>query len=109
MNRSRRAYVIVEVTIKDERMYQGYVRRVRPIIRAYQGECSVMDAIGVHDEAIRSLEHVVTISFESKYQLERCFGSEEYQEIAPLLELSARTRFSVCDGESEQRVLYACA
>lgn len=84
--------VISTTKILDEKNYNEYVKRARPIIESYGGEYLLQS-----DKFIASkdweAEKIVIIKFESKEQLDKCFQSPEYQEIIPLREGSIESKF----------------
>lgn len=72
--------------------YFDYIKAVKPIVRKYHGRYIV------RSEKITALStdwkpnRVIIIEFDTREQLELCFSSEEYQQIAYLRENSVDSK-----------------
>ena len=87
-------YFIVTAYFDGEKKedYRKYIKAVKPIVEKYQGRYLICS------EKITALgskwkpDRVIIIEFETREQLERCFASEEYKQIAWLRETSVDSR-----------------
>jgi uncharacterized protein (DUF1330 family) len=92
------AYFLAEIeSIHDRGKYDEYKQKVTPIIRKFGGEyvfrCERLTPLS----RSRSAERVVLIRFESREQLQRCFGSDEYASIAHLREKSTASKAMIIE------------
>lgn len=77
---------------KDKAEYLEYIKAVKPIVNKYHGRYIV------RSEKITPLSsdwrpnRVIIIEFETRAQLEMCFSSEEYKQIALLRENSVDSK-----------------
>jgi len=91
-------YLIIEISITDAATYSRYVDQVFDIVSRHGGRYLARGgkltpvAGGWHPERI------ILIEFDSAEQVQQCFSSTEYREIAPLREQSAISRAIVVEG-----------
>ena len=91
-------YLMIEISIKNPEMYSGYVDKVFGLVSRYGGRYLARGgkitpvAGGWHPE------RVILIEFDSAEQVEKCFASAEYREIAPLREQATISRAIIVDG-----------
>ncbi len=91
-------YMIVELEVLDPETYARYVERVPALVQKHGGRYVV------RGDAVTPLgggwdpERIVVIEFESADQMERCFASEEYRQLAPLRESSTVSRSILVEG-----------
>lgn len=77
---------------KDRGAYLQYIKRVKPIVDKYNGRYIA------RSESVTSLseewkpDRVIIIEFDTREQLEKCFSSEEYRNIALLRENSVDSK-----------------
>lgn len=86
------AYFLVEILeITDVGMYGKYIDSVKSVVEKGGGEYVI------RTDRVRSLfggpapARVILIRFKDTQSLNDCFGSEEYERIAPLREMSTRS------------------
>ncbi len=93
-------YLIIEISIKNPGTYSEYVDRVFDLVSRYGGRYLARGgkitpvAGGWHPE------RVILIEFDTAEQVEKCFGTAEYSEIAPLRVESTRSRAIIVEGYS---------
>jgi uncharacterized protein (DUF1330 family) len=90
-------FVISTTKILDEKNYNEYVRRARPIIESYGGEYLLQSNKFVAAKDWEA-EKIVIIKFGDKEQLDRCFQSPKYKEIVPLREGSIESKFVMVES-----------
>ncbi|MGA7279901.1 MAG: DUF1330 domain-containing protein [Desulfocapsaceae bacterium] len=90
-------FVISTTKILDEKNYNEYVRRARPIIESYGGEYLLQSNKFVAAKDWEA-EKIVIIKFGDKKQLNRCFQSPEYKEIVSLREGSIESKFVMVES-----------
>ena len=77
---------------KDKKAYLDYIKMVKPIVNKYHGRYIV------RSEKITPLStewkpnRVIIIEFDTREQLEQCFSSKEYRNIALLRETSVDSK-----------------
>lgn len=62
--------------------YADYIRLVKPIVERYGGTYLVRSDKVVPLSGAWTPSRMIVIRFETREQLERCFGSEEYRAVA---------------------------
>ncbi|MCI5944662.1 MAG: DUF1330 domain-containing protein [Eubacterium sp.] len=77
---------------KDKRNYLEYLNAVKPIVEKYHGKYITRSEKITALSSVWRPDRVIVIEFEKREQLERCFGSEEYRQIAFLRESSVDSR-----------------
>ncbi|MEN6463298.1 MAG: DUF1330 domain-containing protein [Syntrophomonas sp.] len=92
------AYLLIEIEIHDRNTYFQYIEKARPIVESYGGRYlirggKVTPLFGGWDP-----ERIILVQFPSKEDIERCFTSKEYLEIAKLREDSTKTRSIILEG-----------
>jgi uncharacterized protein (DUF1330 family) len=90
-------FVISTTKILDEKNYNEYVRRARPIIESYGGEYLLQSNKFVAAKDWEA-EKIGIIKFGDKEQLDRCFRSPKYKEIVPLREGSIESKFVMVES-----------
>jgi uncharacterized protein (DUF1330 family) len=90
--------MIVEIEVKDERVYAEYVDSVRGVVEKHGGRYLVRGGAVTPLSGNWSPERLIVIQFEAIEQVRRCFSSPEYLELAPLREQSAASKAIVVDG-----------
>jgi uncharacterized protein (DUF1330 family) len=91
-------YMIIEIEIRDEKLYAEYVERVREVVVKHGGRYLVRGGQVTPLSGNWNPERIIIIEFETIEHLRRCFGSEEYRELAPLREKSTLGRSIVVEG-----------
>jgi uncharacterized protein (DUF1330 family) len=91
-------YMIVEIKVEDEWLYTEYVEKVRAIVEEHGGRYLVRGGVVTPVSGDWNPERMIVIEFESAEQVQRCFNSPEYLELALLREQSAASRAIVVDG-----------
>jgi uncharacterized protein (DUF1330 family) len=90
--------MIIDIEIKDRAVYAEYVDRVRAIVKGYGGRYLVRggDVTPLSDNW--RPERIVVIEFDTRAQLQNCFRSPEYLELAALRKRSTIGKAIVVDG-----------
>lgn len=91
-------YAIIEITIKDKDTYFNYVDRVRAIVEKYKGRYLIRGGKVTPFLGNWHPERIILIEFPSSEDFAKCFGSQEYKEIAPLRECSTISRSVLVEG-----------
>lgn len=92
------AYVLIEIEIHDRNMYFQYIDKARPIIESYGGYYLIRGGKVTPLFGEWEPERIILIQFPSHEDVERCFNSKEYLEIAKLRENSTITRSIILEG-----------
>ena len=94
-------YMIVDISVHDERVYSMYAKKAQQIVAEHSGEYLVRGG----DIAVRSgdwdPQRIVIIRFPSLDRMRTCFKSPEYARIAPLRRQSADANVVVVEGIPE--------
>lgn len=91
-------YLIIEITVKDRELYARYVGKVPGVIERHGGRYLVRGGKVTPFSGNWEPERIVVVEFDTMEQVERCFGSPEYREIAPLREKSILSRGIIVEG-----------
>ncbi len=91
-------YLIVEIRINDLATYSRYVDRVSDIVQRHGGRYLVRGGKVAPLSGDWEPERIILVEFDTTEQVEKCFGSTEYLELAPLREQSTTTRAIIVDG-----------
>lgn len=94
-------YVLIEIEIHDREMYSQYIEKAKPIVLSHGGQYVVRGGKVMPLFGEWKPERIILIRFDSQEDVEKCFGSEEYLEIAHLREKSTITRSVVLEGYEE--------
>lgn len=77
---------------KAKKEYLDYIKAVQPIVDKYHGRYIVRSEKITLLSAEWSPNRVIIIEFDTKEQLEQCFSSQEYKQIAVLRENSVDSK-----------------
>jgi uncharacterized protein (DUF1330 family) len=91
-------YLIIEITITDPEMYSRYVGKVFDIVSGYGGRYLARGGKITPLSGNWQPQRIILIEFDTAEQVEKCFGSAEYLELAPLREQSTTSRAIIVDG-----------
>ena len=91
-------YMIIEITITDPEVYSRYVAGVFDIVSAHGGRYLVRGGKITPLLGNWQPERIILIEFDSMAQVETCFGSAEYLELAPLREQATTSRAIIVEG-----------
>jgi uncharacterized protein (DUF1330 family) len=91
-------YMIIEITIKNRELYSRYVAQVPEVVDKYGGRYLIRGGKVTPLSGNWNPERVILIEFETVEQLQKCFESPEYLEIAPLREQSTISKSIVVEG-----------
>jgi len=91
-------YMVIEVEVKDNELYSKYIEKVPDVLQKYGGRYLVKGGKITPLSGNWNPERIVLIEFDSIEQLQRCFKSKEYLELAPLREQSIISKAIVVDG-----------
>jgi len=91
-------YMIVEITVKDSELYSKYVDQVREIVEKHRGRYLARGGKVTPLSGNWNPERIILIEFEADEQLQKCFGSPDYREIALLREQSTTSKSIIVEG-----------
>jgi uncharacterized protein (DUF1330 family) len=91
-------YMLIEIAVKDSEMYIRYIEKVLEIVERHGGRYLVRGGQVTPLSGNWNPERIVLIEFGNMEQLQRCFQSPEYLELAPLREQSTTSRSIVAEG-----------
>ncbi len=91
-------YMIIEIEIKDQELYSEYVHKVYDIITQYGGKYLVRGGEITPISNNWNPERIIIVEFHNKDQMQKCFQSPEYLEIAPLREKSTISKAITVEG-----------
>lgn len=80
-------YFLVDTYIDDAKgrgLYDDYIRKVKPIVESYGGRYLLRSEHITALSEKRNPQRVIILKFPDKGNLERCFASKEYREIAAM-------------------------
>jgi uncharacterized protein (DUF1330 family) len=91
-------YLIIEIEPKDRELYAQYVQKVPTIIEKYGGRYLARGGKVTPLMDGWNPQRIILIEFDDIEQIQKCFQSPEYLEIAPLREGSTISRSIVVEG-----------
>ena len=91
-------YMIIEIQIKNEQLYAEYIAKIPEVIAKYGGRYLARTGQVTPLSGNWNPERIIIIEFETIEHLRKCFGSEEYNQIAPLHERSVAGKAIAVDS-----------
>ncbi|HZT18492.1 MAG TPA: DUF1330 domain-containing protein [Dongiaceae bacterium] len=95
-----KAYVVVQVRVKDHQAYEGYRKQVLPTIEAHGGRFLVRGGAFSVLEGEWPLPRLVIIEFPSRQAAEGWYRSPEYQKLLAIRRRSSEANLVIVDGAS---------
>ncbi|MET3107762.1 uncharacterized protein (DUF1330 family) [Oxalobacteraceae bacterium GrIS 2.11] len=93
------AYLIVDTLLTDPDKYEEYKLQARPIIEKFGGEYLARGgAMTLLETDLWSPARLVLIRFADAETARRCMGSDEYQQVLPISQQSAKRTMVVLEG-----------
>ena len=90
--------MIIETKIKNSDLYLEYIQKVQDIVTTYGGKYLVRGGRITPITNNWNPERIVIVEFKNKGQMQKCFQSPEYLEIAPLREKSTISKAIMIEG-----------
>jgi len=91
-------YMIIEISIKNENLYSQYIDQVPKIVEKYGGKYLVRGGKVTSISSNWNPERIIVVEFDTIDQLQKCFKSPEYLELAPLREKSTISKAIAVEG-----------
>jgi uncharacterized protein (DUF1330 family) len=91
-------YIILDITIVDQGLYEQYVAQVPAVVEQYRGRYLVRGGEVVALSGGWDPERIVVLEFESSDQAQEYLTSPEYLALAPLREKSITARAVIVPG-----------
>ncbi|MDO9533195.1 MAG: DUF1330 domain-containing protein [Deltaproteobacteria bacterium] len=91
-------YVIIDITVVDQELYEEYVARVPAVVEQYRGRYLVRGGEVVALAGGWHPERIVVLEFESIDQAQEYLTSPENLALAPLREKSITSRAVIVQG-----------
>ena len=92
-------FFLAEIEVYDHEMYHAYIESASQIVRQYGGEYIFRSDHIVPVSGDWAPNRLILIRFNSKADIQRCFGSEEYLQIKHLREQSTKSRSVIIDQD----------
>lgn len=92
------AYLIVEIDVIDQQLFETYKQMVPPTVARYGGKFLARGGAVEKLEGRRSPARVVVIEFEDAAQARQWWDSPEYAEAKLLRQRCARTEMIIVEG-----------
>jgi len=77
-------FLIACIKIKNNEMYQDYIRKAEPIIKKYQGKYILRSKKLINSNSKFNPDKIIIIEFPNNDLYKSCFASEEYKNIVNL-------------------------
>ncbi|MBN1799722.1 MAG: DUF1330 domain-containing protein [Spirochaetales bacterium] len=77
-------FLIACIKIKNNEMYQDYIRKAEPIIKKYQGKYILRSNKIINSNSKFNPDKIIIIEFPDIDLYKSCFASEEYKNIVYL-------------------------
>jgi uncharacterized protein (DUF1330 family) len=91
-------YMIVEIEVKNSELYSQYVERVPAVVKKHGGRYLARGGQVTPLSGNWNPDRLILLEFGNLEQLQRCFASSEYLELAPLREQSTLSKSIVVEG-----------
>jgi uncharacterized protein (DUF1330 family) len=91
-------YLIIDLTIIDQDVYEEYVARVPAVVEQYGGRYLVRGGEVGALEGDWQPERIIVVEFDSNDQVQDFYASPEFLELAPLREQSTASRIILVEG-----------
>ena len=91
-------YIIIDITVIDQVLYEEYVARVPAVVEQYGGRYLVRGGEVVALAGDWQPERIVVLEFESSDQAQEYLTSPEYLALAPLRQKSMTSRAIIVPG-----------
>ena len=92
-------FFLAEIEVFNQEMYNAYVEKAPHIVRQYGGKYIFRSDHIVPVSGNWAPNRLILIRFNSKADIQRCFGSEEYLQIKHLREQSTKSRSVIIDQD----------
>lgn len=93
-----KAYVIVEIEIHDQGLYEEYKKLTPAAIAAYDGKFLVRGAQTENLEGDWNPERIVVLEFPSVKRAKEWWQSQEYADAKSIRQRAAKTKMIVIEG-----------
>lgn len=93
-------YQILDIEVLQPETYARYVQQVAAVVRQHGGRYLVRGGKVLGIGGDWNPGRLVVIEFDSLENLQSCFGSDEYRQIAPLREQATRSKAVIVEGFS---------
>ena len=94
-------FFLAEIDVFDAEMYHAYIEKASHIVRQYGGEYIFRSGHIVPVSGNWAPNRLILIRFNSKADIQRCFGSKEYLRIKHLREQSTKSRSVIIDQDAD--------
>lgn len=94
-------YMVIEIEILDKDTYAEYVKKAPATVHQYGGRYLARSSEVTPLAGDWRPQRLILLEFESAEGLRRWLDSPEYRAVAPLRELSTRTKSVMVEGCSE--------
>ena len=91
-------YLIIDITIIDQDVYEEYVARVSAVMEQYGGAYLVRTSQVATLAGDWKPERIIVVEFDSSDQVQEFYASPEFLELAPLREQSTASRIILVEG-----------
>ena len=91
------AYMLVEITVKDQALYDEYLEQIPAVIRKYKGHYVLRSSKITPASGGWRPDRIILMEFDTMSELKACFNSPEYKAFGPIREQSTVTRSIVIE------------
>ena len=92
-------YMLVEITIKDQALYDSYLEQIPAVIHKYRGRYVLHSSRITPNSGGGKPDRIILMAFDTVAELRACFASPEYKALGPMREESTVTRTIVIEDE----------
>lgn len=90
-------FMLVEITVKDQALYERYLEQIPTVIRKYRGRYLVRSSKVIPNSGGWKPDRIILMEFDTLAELRACFASPEYKALGPMREQSTITRSIVIE------------
>ena len=91
-------YLIIDIAVIDQGLYEEYVARVPAVVEQYGGRYLVRGGEVVALAGDWQPERIVVVEFESSDQVQDFYASPEFLALAPIRQQSMSSRAIIVEG-----------
>jgi len=91
--------MLVEIAVKDQALYDQYLRLIPAVIGQYKGRYVLRSSKITPNSGGWKPDRIILMEFDTLAELRACFASPEYKALGPMREKSTVTRTIVIENE----------
>ncbi len=95
------SFFLAEIEVLNPQIYRQYIAQAYPIVISHGGQYILRSSSISPISGDWTPQRLILIRFESRAEIDNCFGSEAYRQIKHLRERSTKSRAVIIDQDIE--------